>query len=90
MLTFFRDALPVALIGINTRLMCQYIEFIADHLLESLGNTKVYNSSNPFDFMDMISLQGKTNFFEKRTSDYSKANINYINPLAGGASRRIL
>lgn len=71
------DALPVSLIGMNAKLMCQYIEFVADRLLVSLGNDKVYNSTNPFDFMDMISLQGKTNFFEKRVSDYSKANVNH-------------
>lgn len=73
---FLTDALPVGLIGMNAKLMCQYIEFVADRLLVALGNKKVYNSTNPFDFMDMISLQGKTNFFEKRVSDYSKANIN--------------
>jgi len=61
----------------NAELMCQYIEFVADRLLVSLGNDKVYNSTNPFDFMDMISLQGKTNFFEKRVSDYQKANVNH-------------
>jgi ribonucleoside-diphosphate reductase subunit M2 len=61
----------------NAVLMRQYIEFVADRLLVSLGNDKVYNVTNPFDFMDMISLQGKTNFFEKRVSDYSKANINH-------------
>ncbi|KAJ7179889.1 ribonucleotide reductase small subunit [Mycena crocata] len=72
---FLTVALPVGLIGMNAKLMCQYIEFVADRLLVALGNDKVYNSSNPFDFMDMISLQGKTNFFEKRVSDYSKANI---------------
>ncbi|KAJ7179230.1 ribonucleotide reductase small subunit [Mycena filopes] len=72
---FLTDALPVGLIGMNAKLMCQYIEFVADRLLVALGNDKVYNSTNPFDFMDMISLQGKTNFFEKRVSDYSKANI---------------
>lgn len=71
------DALPCALIGMNSVLMCQYIEFVADRLLVALGNDKVYNVTNPFDFMDMISLQGKTNFFEKRVSDYSKANINH-------------
>ena len=70
------DALPVSLIGMNADLMCQYIEFVADRLLVSLGNEKHYNVTNPFDFMDMISLQGKTNFFEKRVSDYSKAGIN--------------
>jgi len=61
----------------NAALMRQYIEFVADRLLVALGNDKVYNVTNPFDFMDMISLQGKTNFFEKRVSDYSKANINH-------------
>jgi len=73
---FLTDALPVKLIGMNAKLMCQYIEFVADRLLVALGNEKVYNSTNPFDFMDMISLQGKTNFFEKRVSDYQKANVN--------------
>ncbi|KAJ7742506.1 ribonucleotide reductase small subunit [Mycena maculata] len=72
---FLTVALPVGLIGMNSKLMCQYIEFVADRLLVALGNDKVYNSANPFDFMDMISLQGKTNFFEKRVSDYSKANM---------------
>ena len=71
------DALPVDLIGMNARLMHQYIEFVADHLLASLGNAKHYKSSNPFDFMDMISLQGKTNFFEKRVSDYARANFSH-------------
>ena len=71
------DALPVGLIGMNAVLMCQYIEFVADRLLVSLGNSKEYNATNPFDFMDMISLQGKTNFFEKRVSDYSKAGIKH-------------
>ncbi|KAJ6599169.1 ribonucleotide reductase [Mycena vulgaris] len=74
---FLTDALPVDLIGMNAKLMRQYIEFVADRLLISLGNGKVYHAANPFDFMDMISLQGKTNFFEKRVSDYSKANINH-------------
>ncbi|KAG7097079.1 Ribonucleotide-diphosphate reductase (RNR), small subunit [Marasmius oreades] len=74
---FLTDALPVSLIGMNSKLMCQYIEFVADRLLVALGNDKIYNSTNPFDFMDMISLQGKTNFFEKRVSDYSKAGINH-------------
>ena len=74
----------------NAQLMCQYIEFVADRLLESLGNAKVYNAINPFDFMDMISLQGKTNFFEKRMSDYTKANVNYMNHLERGGSQRTL
>lgn len=72
---FLTDALPVALLGMNAKLMCQYIEFVADRLLVSLGNSKVYNSSNPFDFMENISLSGKTNFFEKRVSDYQKAGV---------------
>ena len=70
------DALPVALIGMNATLMRQYIEFVADRLLVALGGEKHYGVTNPFDFMDMISLQGKTNFFEKRVSDYSKAGVN--------------
>ncbi|UZR94991.1 ribonucleoside-diphosphate reductase small subunit [Chondrinema litorale] len=73
---FVTDALPVKLIGMNAELMNQYIEFVADRLLVSLGCQKHYNSSNPFDFMEMISLQGKTNFFEKRVSEYQKAGVN--------------
>jgi ribonucleoside-diphosphate reductase beta chain len=72
---FVTDALPVRLIGMNSDLMCQYIEFVADRLLMELGCDKVWNSTNPFDFMDMISLQGKTNFFEKRVGDYQKAGV---------------
>ena len=72
---FVTDAIPVALIGMNAELMCQYIEFVADRLLVSLGNTKIYNVENPFPWMDMISLQGKTNFFEKRVGDYQKAGV---------------
>ncbi len=72
---FVTDALPVDLIGMNSKLMTQYIEFVADRLLVELGNSKVYNSTNPFDFMDMISLQGKTNFFEKRVAEYQKAGV---------------
>ena len=72
---FVTDALPVSLIGMNALQMCQYIEFVADHLLESLELKKVYNATNPFDFMDMISLQGKTNFFEKRVGEYQKAGV---------------
>lgn len=72
---FIIDALPVKLIGMNSDLMSQYIEFVADRLLVELGNEKVYNVSNPFDFMDMISLQGKTNFFEKRVAEYQKAGV---------------
>ena len=72
---FVTDALPVKLIGMNSDLMCQYIEFVADRLLSELGCPKLYNSTNPFDFMEMISLQGKTNFFEKRVGDYQKAGV---------------
>lgn len=72
---FVSDALPVKLIGMNANLMCQYIEFVADRLLVSLGYAKLYNATNPFDFMEMISLQGKTNFFEKRVAEYQKAGV---------------
>ena len=72
---FVTEALPVRLIGMNADLMQQYIEFVADRLLVELGNEKVYNAKNPFDFMDMISLQGKTNFFEKRVGEYQKAGV---------------
>ena len=72
---FVTDAIPVALIGMNAKVMCQYIEFVADRLLGELGCPKVYNATNPFDFMEMISLQGKTNFFEKRVSEYQKAGV---------------
>ncbi|KAF4217792.1 hypothetical protein CNMCM8980_008456 [Aspergillus fumigatiaffinis] len=72
---FLTDALPVALLGMNSKLMCQYIEFVADRLLVALGNKKYYNSPNPFDFMESISLAGKTNFFEKRVGDYQKAGV---------------
>ncbi|KZT20821.1 hypothetical protein NEOLEDRAFT_1140370 [Neolentinus lepideus HHB14362 ss-1] len=79
---FLTDALPVKLIGMNAELMRQYIEFVADRLLVALGGDKHYHSSNPFDFMENISLQGKTNFFEKRVSDYAKANVNHTNDSA--------
>lgn len=72
---FVSDALPVRLIGMNSELMCQYIEFVADRLLQSLGCPKFYNATNPFPFMEMISLQGKTNFFEKRVAEYQKAGV---------------
>ncbi|KAJ3388170.1 Ribonucleotide-diphosphate reductase (RNR), small subunit [Chytriomyces hyalinus] len=72
---FLRDALPVKLIGMNSDLMSQYIEFVADRLLVCLGCPKVYNVENPFDFMDLISLQGKTNFFEKKVGEYQKAGV---------------
>jgi len=72
---FVSDALPVSLIGMNKDLMRQYIEFVADRLLVALGQNKVYNTHNPFPWMEMISLQGKTNFFEKRVGDYQKAGV---------------
>ncbi|MEM8566933.1 MAG: ribonucleotide-diphosphate reductase subunit beta [Bacteroidota bacterium] len=72
---FVTSALPVNLIGMNADLMCQYIEFVADRLLFELTGQKVYGATNPFDFMEMISLQGKTNFFEKRVGDYQKAGV---------------
>tara|TARA_B100000035_G_scaffold298741_1_gene292774 strand:+ start:590 stop:1567 length:978 start_codon:yes stop_codon:yes gene_type:complete len=68
---FICEALPCRLIGMNSELMSQYIEFVADRLLVQLGYNKYYKSENPFDFMEMISLEGKTNFFEKRVGDYS-------------------
>ena len=72
---FVSDALPVRLIGMNAELMCQYIEFVADRLLLALGCSKVWNATNPFDFMEMISLQGKTNFFERRVGEYAKSGV---------------
>ncbi len=72
---FILESLPVRLIGMNSDLMAQYLEFVTDRLLVELGCEKVYNSTNPFDFMEMISLQGKTNFFEKRVGDYQKAGV---------------
>ena len=72
---FVTDALPVNLIGMNAKLMSQYIEFVADRWLVELGYDRVYNATNPFDFMEMISLQGKTNFFEKRVGDYQKNGV---------------
>ncbi len=74
---FVTDALPVELIGMNAGMMQQYIEFVADHWLSVLGCSKVYNVENPFGFMDFISLQGKTNFFEKRVSEYKKAEVKH-------------
>ena len=72
---FITEALPVDLIGMNAKLMQQYIEFVADRWLTELGYSKIFNATNPFDFMEMISLQGKTNFFEKRVGDYQKAGV---------------
>ncbi|MBA0733279.1 hypothetical protein Gogos_017313 [Gossypium gossypioides] len=72
---FVCDALPCALVGMNGELMSQYIEFVADRLLGALGYGKMYNAANPFDWMELISLQGKTNFFEKRVGEYQKAAV---------------
>ena len=72
---FVCDSLPVSLIGMNQQLMSDYIEFVADHLLTTLGLPKSYNKANPFDWMELISLQGKTNFFEKRVADYQKSGV---------------
>ncbi len=72
---FITEALPVALIGMNAKLMQQYIEFVADRWLSELGYPKMFGTANPFDFMEMISLQGKTNFFEKRVGDYQKSGV---------------
>merc|ERR1711988_2018961 len=72
---FICEALSCDLIGMNSELMTRYIEFVADRLLASLGHSKLYNVSNPFDWMELISLQGKTNFFEKRVGEYQKAGV---------------
>ena len=72
---FITESLPVSLIGMNAKLMTQYLEFVTDRLLMEFGCDKEYNASNPFDFMEMISLEGKTNFFEKRVSEYQKAGV---------------
>lgn len=72
---FITEALPVDLIGMNSKLMSQYIEFVADRLIKALGYAPVYNATNPFDWMELISLEGKTNFFEKRVGDYQKSGV---------------
>jgi ribonucleoside-diphosphate reductase beta chain len=72
---FITESIPVSLIGMNATLMTQYLEFVTDRLLVELGCERVYNTSNPFDFMDMISLQGKTNFFEKKVGEYQKSGV---------------
>ena len=72
---FVVDAIQVPLIGMNNQLMCQYIEFVADRLIYQLGYKKIYNASNPFDWMVLQSIEGKTNFFEKRVTDYSKSGV---------------
>ena len=72
---FITESIPCNLIGMNSDLMCQYIEFVADRLLTQLNHPKIWNSKNPFDFMELISLENKTNFFEKRVAEYSKAGV---------------
>jgi ribonucleotide reductase beta subunit family protein with ferritin-like domain len=76
---FICDALPVSLIGMNSEMMSQYIEFIADRLLREIGVAPHYNATNPFDWMELISMEGKTNFFEKRVSEYQKSGVNSQN-----------
>jgi ribonucleoside-diphosphate reductase beta chain len=72
---FITESIPVSLIGMNSTLMTQYLEFVTDRLLVELGCEREYNTANPFDFMDMISLQGKTNFFEKKVAEYQKSGV---------------
>jgi len=72
---FICDSLPVRLIGMNADLMKQYIEFVADRLIFALGYEKLYRTANPFDWMELISLEGKTNFFERRVGEYAKAGV---------------
>lgn len=83
---FITESLPVSLIGMNATLMTQYLEFVADRLLVELGCDREYNVANPFDFMDMISLQGKTNFFEKKVAEYQKSGVKITE---GGDSQKI-
>ena len=73
--SFITESLPVSLIGMNSKLMTQYLEFVTDNLLVELGCDKVFNVENPFEFMELINLQGKTNFFEKRVSEYQKEGV---------------
>ena len=84
---FVCDALPCALVGTNGDLMSQYIKFVADRLLGALGYGKMYNVQNPFDWMELISLQGKTNFFEKRVGEYQKASV--MNSINGNADSHV-
>ena len=81
---FISEALPVSLIGMNADMMKEYVEFVADRLLGEIGMEPIYCSKNPFDWMELISLQGKTNFFEKRVSEYQKAGV--MNSVSGDKS----
>jgi ribonucleotide reductase beta subunit family protein with ferritin-like domain len=87
---FVTESLPVALLGMNSALMGQYIQFVADHLLVSLGCSKRWGAANPFDWMELISLTGVTNFFEKRVGDYQKAGVMQSTRVGGGDSRATL
>merc|ERR1712216_717501 len=80
---FIIDALPCGLIGMNADQMTQYIQFVADRLLTALGHPVLFHATNPFDWMELISLQGKTNFFEKRVGEYQKKGV--MASLDGGA-----
>ena len=86
---FCCEALPVGLVGINSDLMSQYIEFVADRLLVELGHDKLFKVANPFDWMEMISLQGKTNFFERRVGEYQRAGIMGAAQSAGAESDHV-
>ena len=82
---FVADALRVDIIGMNESLMLQYVKFVSDHLLVTLGYRKLFHAKNPFDWMDLISLEGKTNFFEKRVGEYQKSNV--MESTRGGVNR---
>jgi ribonucleoside-diphosphate reductase beta chain len=84
---FITESLPVSLIGMNANLMKQYLEYVTDGLLLNLGYPKHFNSENPFDFMEAISLSGKTNFFEKRVAEYNKASV--VNSLSNNGNNLI-
>jgi len=84
---FVCDSLPVDLIGMNSKLMSEYIEFVADRLIDSLGYEKIWKTKNPFEWMEMISLQGKTNFFEQRVGEYQKAGVMAKTEQSTGASQ---
>ena len=84
---FVTESLPVDLVGMNSRLMQQYIEFVADRLVVALGYDKIFNATNPFDWMELISLQGKTNFFEKRVGEYQKSGV--MSSLVEGGNSRV-
>lgn len=86
---FVTESLPVRLIGMNAEQMCEYIEFVADHLLVTLGLPKHYNTANPFDFMELISLQGKTNFFERRVGEYQKSGVKSSGGANAEASKKV-